>query len=101
MGIMVAGYGNLRMVMLCYQKQFKKTWENMGMLAVGYGDSLWGGILLLNVLKNERTCKLESNHYPLKLFQCLDIVNDSLNAWNKLYNEKLHILKIKFNYFLF
>ena len=36
MGIMVAGYGNLRMVMLCYQKQClknKRTWD--------VGSRLW------------------------------------------------------------
>ena len=30
MGIVVAGYGNLRMVMLCYQKQFLKNERTWG-----------------------------------------------------------------------
>ena len=49
----------------------------MGMVAAGYGDSLRCGIMSLNALKNERTCKLESNHLEI---QCLDIVIDFLKV---------------------
>ena len=52
----------------------------MGMLAASYGDSLRGGIMSLNALKNEKpSIRIQSLRDLLKKFQCLHIVIDSLN----------------------
>ena len=62
----------------------------MGMVAAGYGDSLRGGIMSLNALKNERACKLESNHSEI---QCLEIIIGFLNVWNKFCLNLKHFSK--------
>ena len=64
------------------------------MLAASYGDSLRGGIMSLNALKNEKpSIRIQSLRDLLKIFQCLHIVIDSLNMWNKFCLNLTHFSK--------